>query len=108
MEGLLTGSPLGGASFGPILRLSRDCGFIEQIVSKSKVETGPELPIKPMGVLGSVLQQPDSGTVAKQQKEKAIKRHNGTQKPILHIKKTWRNEMKENLHSVVCLLLNLL
>lgn len=66
------------------------------------METDPELPTELMGLLGSVLQQPDSGTVAKQQKERAMERHNGTQKPTLHKKKkkkTCCNEMKESLHS---------
>lgn len=64
------------------------------------METGPELPTELMELLGSVLQQPDSGTVAKQQKERAMERHNGTQKPTLHKKKkTCCNEMKESLHS---------
>lgn len=66
------------------------------------METGPELPAELMGLLGSVLQQPDSGTVAKQQKERAMERHNGTQKPTLHThkkKKTCCNEMKASLRS---------
>lgn len=55
--------------------------------SLQKLETASELPIVLVGLLGSVLQQPDSGTVAKQQKKKAIETHNGTQELTLHIKK---------------------
>lgn len=66
-------------------------------MSKGGAETGPELPMELVGLLGSLLQQPDSGTVAKQQKEKAVERRNGTQNPTLHIKKkTCFNKMKEN------------
>lgn len=58
--------------------------FIQQKSPKLH-ETASELPIVLEGLLGSVLQQPDSGTVAKQQKKKAIGMHNGTQELTLHI-----------------------
>lgn len=64
-----------------------NCGFYSTNVSKTTLESASELPIVLVGLLGSVLQQPDSGTVAKQQKKKAIEMHNGTQELTLHIKK---------------------
>lgn len=65
-----------------------DVGFIEQECPKLVWKQAPELPTELMGLLGSVFQQPDSGTVAKQQKERAMYRHNGTQKTdITHKKK---------------------
>lgn len=65
---------------------AENCGFIQQKSPKLH-ETASELPIVLEGLLGSVLQQPDSGTVAKQQKKKAIEMHNRTQELTLHIKK---------------------